>query len=243
MYIWPENSPVYNVFDIDFFSLLQTDINESQSQGMVTLCCDFNSRIGARSDFIPCDRNVQFCDDGICLPDIPVPCDSVENVCIAYGQKFVDICKSVALRIANGMLQNSDSVSYTFASHVGSSVIDHAPLTFSIACNNVPSHTDVSDNGRTRVKWNRDLRNALRKCLISKLPEMLRIRCFVKILLLAVNATRLSIKVYYAVMRIGLTMNVVPLNSCMIMSCVLLTISKVRKIGQSYVCKSPATNL
>lgn len=67
--------PVYNVVNIDFFSLLQTHINEYLSQGMVMLCGDFNSRFGKRSDLIPCDRNVNFYDDDIYLPDIPIPRD------------------------------------------------------------------------------------------------------------------------------------------------------------------------
>ena len=57
MYVWPENSPMYNYFDTDFFYLLQSDIYEYETQGKVLLCGNRDARTGTRADYISLDRN------------------------------------------------------------------------------------------------------------------------------------------------------------------------------------------
>ena len=52
IYIWPENSPMYNVVNVDFFTLLQNDIAEFHSLGKVFIIGDWNSRTGSRADYI-----------------------------------------------------------------------------------------------------------------------------------------------------------------------------------------------
>ena len=52
IYIWPENSPMYNVVDVDFFTLLQNDIAEFHLLGKVFIIGDWNSRTGSRADYI-----------------------------------------------------------------------------------------------------------------------------------------------------------------------------------------------
>jgi hypothetical protein len=112
---------MYNLSDDDFFTLLQTDINDFHSQDKVFMIGDWNSRTGARADYIVCDRNIDFIDDDNYLPDIPLSRDSVDTVCNKFGLKLIELCKSTYLRIANGRLYNSND--FTFTCHTGSSVI------------------------------------------------------------------------------------------------------------------------
>ena len=80
VYVWGENSPAYNVIDVDFFTLLQEDINDFQPQGKVILCGDWNARVGngSRSDYIAYDSIVNSIDDDDYLPDLPSARRSLE---------------------------------------------------------------------------------------------------------------------------------------------------------------------
>ena len=75
VYIWCENSPAYNIVDVDFFSLLQNDINDYRSKGRVILCGDWNARVGngTRPDYIVCDTSVDSIDEDDYSPDEPLP--------------------------------------------------------------------------------------------------------------------------------------------------------------------------
>ena len=112
VYIWVENSPAYNIVDVDFFSILQNDVNDFQSKGRVLLCGDLNARVGngSRSDYIQCDRTVGFIDCNDYIPDVPVPRSSLDSVCNAHGLKLLDLCKATQLRIGNGRLGRDQSV-------------------------------------------------------------------------------------------------------------------------------------
>ena len=74
VYTWGENSPAYNLIDVDFFNLLQNDIGDFQSQGKIILCGDWNARVGngSRPDYIVCDRYIDSIDDEEYLPDLPL---------------------------------------------------------------------------------------------------------------------------------------------------------------------------
>ena len=198
VYVWGENSPAYNVIDVDFFTLLQEDINDFQPQGKVILCGDWNARVGngSRSDYIAYDSIVNSIDDDDYLPDLPSARRSLDNVCNAHGLKLLDLCKSTSLRIANGRLGNDNSLGmYTYASRTGCSVIDyvilgqhdfacmsnfqintfcewsdHAPLSFEILCNTIPVISD-RPQCRTRIKWDDSLCGDFRRSLIGRLTD------------------------------------------------------------------------
>ena len=199
MYIWGENSPAYNSIDVDFFNLLQNDIDDFHSQGKVMLCGDWNARVGngARPDYVVCDRFIDYIDDEDYLPDIPLQRQSMDNVCNSHGLKLLDLCKATSLRIANGRLGNDCPVgTFTYSSRNGCSVIDylilsqqdfscindfqvqsfcewsdHAPLSYNVVCRTV---SDKSNDPQysTRIKWDSSLRDDYRRCLISKLTDL-----------------------------------------------------------------------
>ncbi|XP_060579839.1 uncharacterized protein LOC132736666 [Ruditapes philippinarum] len=189
---------MYNLLDVDFFTLLQTDINDFHSQGKVFIIGDWNSRTGDRADYIVCDRNIDLIVDANYLPDIPLSRDSVDNVCNMFGLKLIELCKSTCLRIANGRLYNSND--FTFTCHTGSSVIDylllynsdmycvndftvhpfcewsdHAKLSFNILCKTAIDVIDDVHIKRTHVKWNPDLTESFRRGIIGKLPDFNRV--------------------------------------------------------------------
>ena len=114
-----------------FFSALQDNINDYQSQGRVILCGDWNARVGngSRPDFIPCDRVVENIDSDNYLPGSLSLRRSQDNVCNSHGLKLLDLCKSTSLRIANGRLGSDNGIgTFTFASRTGCSVTDYVIL-------------------------------------------------------------------------------------------------------------------
>lgn len=199
MYIWGDNSPAYNVVDVDFFSLLQDDINDFQSQGVTLLCGDWNARVGngSRPDYIVCDRIVEDIDYELYVPDVPLARQSLDHVCNSHGLKLLDLCRSTSMRLANGRLGNDYGVgTYTYASQAGSSVIDyvllghqdfcrlsdfqihsfcewsdHAPISFNIKCNVVPCVNECPQY-TTRIKWNDAQRDDFRRSLIARLTDL-----------------------------------------------------------------------
>ena len=127
VYLWGENSPAYNVVNVDLFDLLQQDIEHFQSRGRVLLVGDWNSRIGSKRDYIACDRLVNFIDCDDYIPDLPHARNTNDSVCNSHGFKLLDLCKATSLRVANGRLGH-DTGSVTFLSQVGQSVIDYLLL-------------------------------------------------------------------------------------------------------------------
>jgi len=190
-YIWGHESPVYNTFNVDLFEILENDITYFSEFGKVFVAGDLNSRVGNKFDYIVHDKiNTVYDDDDYCPDNTPVRA-SVDISINSHGLKLLDLCKSTCLRIANGRVGNS--CKQTFYSNNGTSVIDyllaneysfssisdftvhdfnefsdHAPLHFSLLCNNVSaeykSHTDV------KYKWDDALRGQFRSGIISMLP-------------------------------------------------------------------------
>ena len=58
--LWNEDSPMYNVINVDFFDELENDISLYDDLGDVYVCGDFNSRVGHKHDFIMYDDNSYF---------------------------------------------------------------------------------------------------------------------------------------------------------------------------------------
>jgi len=72
-YIWGDDSPIYNIFNVDLFDILENDICLYETLGCVFICGDFNSRVGDKKDYIVCDKFNSCIDShdytSDCIPD------------------------------------------------------------------------------------------------------------------------------------------------------------------------------
>ena len=58
IYIPPENSPMHDMYDVNIFELLESDINFFDNKGKVFITGDANARTGHKADFIDNDRSL-----------------------------------------------------------------------------------------------------------------------------------------------------------------------------------------
>ena len=191
-YIWCQESPAYDVVNLDLFELLENDVSIYEQLGSVFVIGDFNSRVGKHFDFIVHDYVNSLTDDENYVPDSPLPRASIDTVNNSHGTKLLDLCKLSGLRIANGRFDNTNC--YTYISPRGMSVIDylltreynfslikrftieslnewsdHCPLSFSVCSK---THSLSNDgNHETIFKWSNEKRDIFRSQLISKLPD------------------------------------------------------------------------
>ena len=56
VYLWPEGSPAYTLLDINYFDLLEQDINTFSELGSVYVTGDLNSGIGHKPEVIVHDK-------------------------------------------------------------------------------------------------------------------------------------------------------------------------------------------
>lgn len=199
VYIWPEESPMYNIFNVDLFDVIQNDVYEFENKGCIYIIGDFNSRVGVRDDYINFDRNIDQVDSDDYIPDEPLSRASSDKTCNSFGLKLLDLCKSSCIRIVNGRLSNDCGVgSFTFASGQGASVIDyvlakerdfvsinrftvcdfnewsdHCPLTLSIYCN--AGLRERPTGSFIRYKWSDSLKSEFRSGLIGRLSSFNRL--------------------------------------------------------------------
>jgi len=125
-YLWGEESPAYNTVNIDFFDILEEDMTYFSDLGEVFIAGDFNSRTGLRNDFIPHDRLVLDTDQEDYVPDLPISRASLDSKSNNFGTRLLDLCKSSALRIVNGRLDDDyNKGMYTFLCNSGASVVDY----------------------------------------------------------------------------------------------------------------------
>jgi len=197
IYIWVENSPMYNLVNADLFDLLESDIHHFQALGKVVLCGDWNARVGSRPDYIVCDRNIDCLNAPDYIADEPCARKTLDKGSNGHGLKMLDLCKSTSVRIANGRIGSDHSTgTFTYACSSGASVIDyvvvgaydfncidnfvinpfnewsdHTPLSFSINCGRMRGSID-SRYTRTDIKWNEALRDNFRSGLIARLTEL-----------------------------------------------------------------------
>ena len=54
VYLWPEGSHIYDINDIDLFSILQDDIVYFEQRGVVLTCGDYNVRVNTE-DYVTLD--------------------------------------------------------------------------------------------------------------------------------------------------------------------------------------------
>ena len=73
MYLWCEESPMYNLVNVDLFDALEGDLMLYDAIGSVFITGDFNSRVGERIDYIPFDYVNTYIDADDYVPDKPYP--------------------------------------------------------------------------------------------------------------------------------------------------------------------------
>ena len=125
-----------------------------------------------------------------------MPRATIDTVSNAQGIQLLDLCKSTSVNIVNGRLDEGQS--FTYFSRLGSSVIDymlmkpesfcyinkfevksfnefsdHAPLKFSLTVfGNEKFQLHGQSEESFRFQWNDNKRDAFRRGLIGKLPDM-----------------------------------------------------------------------
>ena len=92
-----------NKENADLFEILE-NICPFKSKGKVYVFGDFNGRIGEKSDFVICDKNLEDIDLEEHIPDRPLVRASPDKTCNNQGKRILELCKSNNLRIANGRL-------------------------------------------------------------------------------------------------------------------------------------------
>lgn len=201
VYLWSDNSPITNIIDEDLFVCVQNDIDVFSTKGIVIIGGDCNARTACKPDFIVNDRyNCELDADDYQVEEI-LPRFSMDKGSNSHGNKLLELCMSTSLSIVNGRLGEDYGIGkYTCYNSHGSSVIDyiltdkdsfnsiksfkvsefnefsdHAPLSLSIVCNNLPDTANIGLGVEERIKWNKDDKDAYRAGLIGLLPEFNRL--------------------------------------------------------------------
>lgn len=131
VYIPPidSSSNLNNFSNDNVFHLLQDDVTYFSKMGSVTLCGDFNARIGSKSDIdfsYGKDFNISLV---LQESSLDFPCwerysEDVKSNC--YGNDLLALCKSSGLKVMNGYFKNNESTgTFTCYTSQGKSMIDY----------------------------------------------------------------------------------------------------------------------
>ena len=130
-YVPPENSSVYKngnseLYECDFFDVINDDILYFQNRGDIFLCGDLNARVGECDDCLEYTGLGEFIDlpDSVhrVLPDRKTA-DKTVN---AFGNSLINLCKNNQLNIVNGRLEPGLFTCYTSNRKVtGCSTVDY----------------------------------------------------------------------------------------------------------------------
>ena len=124
IYIAPENSPVHELYNVDAFDKLETDIDYFQDYGNVYVFGDLNSRTGHKHDFVNNDLNMDVLSNSDV--DLCIPRYSSDRKSNRFGEKLLDLCKSTGLVICNGRLgQDENTGKMTCYTYNGESVVNY----------------------------------------------------------------------------------------------------------------------
>ena len=125
VYVAPDNSPVYDIYDFDIFDMVESDSRRFSEMGRVFIFGDMNARVDQRSDFIVNDGPLLDITDQYDM-DRPLSRVSSDNGSNRFGERLLDLCKSLNVRIMNGRI-GSDQItgSFTCYTHNGESVVDY----------------------------------------------------------------------------------------------------------------------
>jgi len=191
--VWVHNSPAYNVIDCNLFQLLEEDIQHFKTFGKVLILGDMNARVGEKPDYIICDKNINAIDPSDYNVDSPLPRVTQDKVHNSHGQQLIDLCKSTEMRICNGRLEVSGSVTYCNAN--GSSLIDyllmsehdfslvkvfdtpefnifsdHAPLNVTLCAGHLMPHENIDDDN-SFIRWDNTKKEQFKRNIILNLPR------------------------------------------------------------------------
>ena len=123
-YIPPENFPLHDLYHINFFQKIETEVSHFSQFGEVYLIGDLNSRVGKRCDFIDHDSILPDFDYYIFSLDTPLKRLSMDSLVNRFGDHLLDLCKATEMRIVNGRIfRNTDKM--TCFTHNGESVVDY----------------------------------------------------------------------------------------------------------------------
>ena len=192
IYLWVDGSPIYDVYNVDLFELIDNDIFDDDNLGSVYVCGDLNSRVGSRHDFIYFACRNDFVDADNYIPDCPSLRASFDKTCNSFGIRLLELCKSTYYRIVNGRLDNG---MYTYVGPNGASVnddllskeekfseicnsenlkqsiwSDHSPIQFSLR-KYTPGKLVHKTEIRHVLKWNSEVKAKFRNGLIGSLPH------------------------------------------------------------------------
>ena len=88
---------MHDIYNIDFFHKLETDINQYSQFGEVYLIEDFNSRTGRKYDFIANDSVLHDLEDNSIQADTPLRCLSKDSLSNKFGDCLLDLCKATEI--------------------------------------------------------------------------------------------------------------------------------------------------
>ena len=113
IYIPPENSPVYNVTDVDLFRKLEIEIGLYLQRGEVYLIGDLNSRIGKKQDYVINNSSRVDIENNVTCIDQPQRRLSADIISNRFGDCLLDLCKAVNICIVNGRLfENTNRMTF-----------------------------------------------------------------------------------------------------------------------------------
>ena len=72
IYLWPDESPINHVLNVNLFELLEQDIFHFSQIGSIILARDFNARVGQMKDYILHDKRVGDLDSSDYCSDEPL---------------------------------------------------------------------------------------------------------------------------------------------------------------------------
>ena len=131
MYIPPDKSGFYKVYECDLFQSLEYNIEYFKHQGHVILMGDFNARFGHENDFIE-NNNTRFNDTSCSSQPFEYESDNCsqrnsENDKInPLGRCILNMCIATGVRILNGRSANDCNGKITLYNKNGTSVIDYS---------------------------------------------------------------------------------------------------------------------
>jgi hypothetical protein len=199
LYLWPDDSPITQIFQEDLFDVLSNDVFHFEEFGKVLLIGDWNCRVGNRNDYIYFDSYVDGLDYDSYTPDVSLERASSDKLCNARGIQMLDFCKATSLRIANGRIGNDyNTGAFTYYNRNACTTIDylvlfardfpmidsfnvlpfnpysdHAPIHFSLKVDTKETEQNYFTNIGTSVnfKWNDAHKTNFRRDIIAKLPQ------------------------------------------------------------------------
>ena len=132
VYIPPEKSTYWYNKSNDPFSLLEMDVNNFQSKGIVIMLGDFNARTKTISDHISdfsegdnIEEIVRNRDSNILDNLGRVGRNNMDVSLNSYGKSLISLCQTLNMRILNGRTPGDSRGKYTCHQYNGHSVVDY----------------------------------------------------------------------------------------------------------------------